>query len=105
MAGPRSVPCSVNSVFVFAPNSQIRMCTLNCLGTWHDSTIADYKIYDKLERIYEQGGEKIVVVAAFKIQSRDFRRDFLIKSLQQDPIGDVNGVLANCDATSVGQLS
>ena len=67
--------------------------------------MTDYGIYDKLEHIYKRGGGKIVVDAAFKIVSKEIKRDFLIKSSQQDPIGDANGVLVNRDATSVRQLS
>ena len=67
--------------------------------------MADYGIYERLDSIYTRCGGKIVVDLAFKIQSREIRRDFLIKSSQQDPIGDANGVAVNWDATSVRQLS
>ena len=57
----------VNSVFVFAPDGLIRMCTINCPGTWHDSQIADYGVYDKMEEVYNNYGAKIVVDSAFNV--------------------------------------
>ena len=65
--------CFINSVFVFVPDGRIRMCVLNCPGTWHDSTMADYGIYDKLEEIYIQCGGNIVVDSAFKINSKEHK--------------------------------
>ena len=35
----------VNSVFVFAPDGCIRVCTLNAPGTFHDSTMTEYSIW------------------------------------------------------------
>ena len=54
----------VNSIFLFAPDGKIRICTINCPGSWHDSTQADYGVYNKLERIYNRTGGKIVVDSA-----------------------------------------
>ena len=42
----------VNSVFVFAPDGCIQICTLNAPGTFHDSTMAEYGIYEKMEGLY-----------------------------------------------------
>ena len=51
----------VNSVFVFAPDGGIRICTLNAPGTFHDSTMAEYSIYQKMEQLHEEYGVKVVV--------------------------------------------
>jgi hypothetical protein len=91
----------VNSVLLFAPDGRIRGCTLNCPGSWHDSTMADYGVYEKMERIYLEHGAKVVVDSAFGVGNREF----LIKSAQQDPIGGPAGVAVNRAATSVRQLS
>ena len=77
------------------------MCLLNAPGTFHDSTMADYGIYDKCEKMYERNGGKIVVDSAFKLQGKSF----MIQSSQSDPVGCPHGVLVNRAATSVRQLS
>ena len=38
----------VNCIFVFCPDSKIVLCLLNAPGTFHDSTMADYGMYDRL---------------------------------------------------------
>jgi hypothetical protein len=91
----------VNSVLLFAPDGKIRGCTLNCPGSWHDSTMADYGVYEKMERMYLEHGAKVVVDSAFGVGNREY----LIKSAQQDPIGGPAGVAVNRAATSVRQLS
>jgi hypothetical protein len=91
----------VNSVLLFAPDGRIRACTLNCPGSWHDSTMADYGVYDKMKAIYVAHGGKVVVDSAFGVGNREY----LIKSAQQDPIGGPAGVAINRAATSVRQLS
>lgn len=91
----------VNSVFVFAPDGRIRICTINAPGTFHDSTMADYGVYEKMETIYNSYGAKVVVDSAFNLQ----QKPFLIKSSQDDPVGDPDGVIVNRAATSVRQLS
>ena len=91
----------VNSVFVFAPDGRIRLTTINCPGTWHDSTMADYGIYSKLGDIHAEHNAAVVVDSAFNLANKDF----LIKSSQVDPVGDPHRVLLNRAATSVRQLS
>jgi hypothetical protein len=91
----------INSVFVFAADGKIRICSLNSPGTWHDSTIADYGVYNGLEEVFLQSNGKIVVDSAFKLENRRF----LLKSSQQDPIGAPRDVSVNRAATSVRQLS
>ena len=89
----------VNCVFVFSLDGQI--CTLNCPGSWHNSTVSEYGIYQKMEHsLYHLHGVNTCVDSAFKMGDRDF----LIKSLQQDPL-DNRGVQLNWVATSVCQLS
>ena len=91
----------INSVFVFAADGKIRICTLNSPGAWHDSTISDYGIYDALEEVFLQSNGKVVVDSAFKLENKPF----LLKSSQQDPIGTPQNVSRNRAATSVRQLS
>ena len=42
----------INCVFVFYPDRKIPLCLLNAPGTFHDSTMADYGIYQGLESTY-----------------------------------------------------
>ena len=91
---------NVNCVFVFSPDGKIRMCLLNAPGTFHDSTMADYGIYEGMEYIFDKYGAKVVVDSAFKIGNKDF----VIKSSQIDPL-DIDQLLINRAATSVRQLS
>jgi hypothetical protein len=98
----------VNSVFCFAPDGKIRCATINAPGSWHDSTQADYGVYDKLEKVYNLTGGKVVVDSAFGLQARNF----LIKSAQQDPAVPgateaeaKRAVELNRQATSMRQLS
>jgi hypothetical protein len=98
----------VNNVFCFAPDGKIRCATINCPGSWHDSTQADYGVYDKLEAVYNQYGGKVVVDSAFGLQARSF----LIKSAQQDPARPgataeeaLQELRLNRQATSLRQLS
>ncbi len=63
----------VSNVFVFAVDGTIRICGLNAPGSMHDSTIADYTgVYDKLERVYEATGGKVIVDSAFKLRNNPF---------------------------------
>ena len=87
-------------MFVFAADGRIRMCTINAPGTWHDSTIAEYGVYDKMEEVFNNHGGRVVVDSAFKLQGREY----LIKSSQQDP-DNANGIVLNRQATSLRQLS
>ena len=98
----------VNCIFCFAPDGRIRCATINCPGSWHDSTQADYGVYQKLERIYDRYQAKIVVDSAFSLQAKDY----LLKSGQQDPQPlnstreeEFRAVTLNRQATSLRQLS
>ena len=91
----------VNSVFVIVPDRCIRICTLNAPGTFHDSTMAEYGIYQKMEQLHYQYGVKVVVNSSFKISGKPY----LIQSLQDDPAGrGARSVTLNRAATSVRQL-
>mmetsp|Transcript_21055 Transcript_21055/g.58541 ORF Transcript_21055/g.58541 Transcript_21055/m.58541 type:complete len:322 (-) Transcript_21055:28-993(-) len=90
----------VNCVFVFCPDGRIRACTLNAPGCWHDSTQADYGMYQKMKEMYDQYRAKVVVDSAFNLSAKDF----LIKSSQLDPPSE-EGVVLNRAVTSVCQLS
>ena len=74
----------VSSVFVFAPDGRIRICILNAPGSWHDSQISDYGVYEKMEQLFNLYGAKIVVDSAFNLAANIY----MIKSSQQDPIGE-----------------
>ena len=90
----------INNIFVFACDGKIRISLQNCPGTFHDSTMSDYGVYDKMEQLYRSTGGKVVVDSAFKIPTGNF----LIKSSQTDPV-NARELLINRQATSVRQLS
>ena len=90
----------INCVFVFCPDGKIAICVLNAPGTYHDSTMADYGIYEGMEKIYELCGGKVVVDSAFKIADAEY----LVKSCQCDPF-DIDALRLNRQATSIRQLS
>ena len=92
---------NINSVFVFSPDGKIRICLVNAPGTFHDSTMADYGVYEKMEMIYDKFGAKVVVNSAFKISGS---KEYIIKSSQEDPT-DPEKLLINRAATSMRQLS
>ena len=71
-----------NSVFVFAPDGLIRRATVNCPGSWHDSTQADCGFHQKLKWMHVLHGARVVVDSASGLQTRNF----LIKLGQEDPI-------------------
>ena len=92
----------MNSVFVFAPDGYIRICTLNAPGTFRDSTMAEYGIYQKMEQLHEEYGVKVVVDSAFNLSGKPY----LIQSSQDDPAEDgARVVRLNRAVTSVQQLS
>jgi len=90
----------INSVLLFAPDGRIWACDLNAPGCWHDSTQAEYGIYNNMEQMYDLYGAKVVVDSAFNLS----KTDFLIKSSQLDPPSE-EGVVLNRAVTSVCQLS
>jgi hypothetical protein len=67
----------------------------------HDSTMAQYGVYRKLQELFKDYGATVVVDSAFS--QKDY--PFLIKSSQEDPVGEPEAVLAHQDATSIRQLS
>ena len=69
----------VNSVFAFGPDGRIRIATINAPGTWHDSNMADYGVYHKMEEVYNKYKAKVVIDSAFKLP----KADFLLKTAQQ----------------------
>ena len=91
----------MNSIFCFAPDGLIRIATINCPGSWHNSTQADCGVHRKLEGICNDHNAKIVVDSAFGLKDKQF----LIKSAQEDPQIDAWAVTLNRQATSLRQLS
>eukprot|EP00536_Pseudo-nitzschia_multiseries_P009850 jgi/Psemu1/67168/estExt_Genemark1.C_2860047 len=72
----------VNSVFLFCPDGRIQACVLICPGSWHDSTQAEYGLYEKMERMYELYKAKSVVDLTFRLSTNDC----LLRSSQYDPV-------------------
>eukprot|EP00536_Pseudo-nitzschia_multiseries_P015207 jgi/Psemu1/41637/gm1.41637_g len=78
----------------------IRITAFNCPGSWHDSTVADYGVYDQMQEMFDEYGAMLTVDAAFKVRLLNY----LIQSLQADQVG-AEALVLNCEATSVWQLS
>ena len=91
----------MNSVFVFAPDGKIKMAAINAPGCWHDSTIAQHGVYNRIEDVCKKHGGKVVVDSAFNVKNHS---DYLIRSSQTDPF-DAEAITVNRDATSVRQPS
>ncbi len=71
----------VTAVLCFAPDGTIPACYYNVPGCSHDSTVAEWgRLYDKLEKVYEETGLKFVIDSAFCTTNIPF----LIKSSQDD---------------------
>ena len=62
--------------------------------------MADYRVYEAMEKVFIATGGKVVVDSAFKIGTKEY----LIKSSQEDPL-DERLLLINRQATSIRQLS
>ena len=90
----------INCAFTFSVDGKIRVAVLNAPGNFHDSNIADYGLYEKLEFIYNRDGGQVVVDSAYKVGDAPF----LIKSSNIDPFNE-DEILINRDATSIRQLS
>ena len=92
----------VSSIFVFAPDGTIVICSINLPGNLHDSTIAEWgSVYKKLQAVYERSGGKCTVDSAFNCKKYG---KFLIKSSQSDPWSDdINDYIVNTEATSMRQ--
>ena len=92
----------INAVYVFAPDGRIRMCAINCPGSMHDSTMADYGVYRKMKAIHDSQKGKVLVDSAFSLKAAPY----IIKSSQsEDPQLGARGVLLNRQATSVRQFA
>ena len=90
----------INYAFTFSVDGKIRVAVLNAPGNFHDSNIADYGLYERLEFIYNRDGGQVVVDSAYKVGDAPF----LIKSSNIDPFNE-DEILINRDATSIRQLS
>eukprot|EP00536_Pseudo-nitzschia_multiseries_P003099 jgi/Psemu1/6958/gm1.6958_g len=91
-----------NSVFVFAADGRICICCYNCPGTWHDSTIADHGVYDKIEELFIKLEAMVCVDSVFRVATG--RHQCLVQSLQTD-LDTIEAILLNAEATSLCQLS
>jgi len=94
----------VNNIFLFSPDGRIRICVLNCPGSWHDSIMSEHGAYDKMQAVYDETGGQVVVDSVFKIMQGLDGKDMFIKSSQEDP-DDVENIIVHREATSVRQLS
>ena len=48
------------------------ICVLNVPGTFHNSKMADYRVYDAMERIYKEYGVKVVMDLKVNISKKYF---------------------------------
>ena len=84
----------VTNIFAFAPNGSIIACTLNALGTWHDSTLAHWgSMHSKLQKCWEEHHGKVLMDSAFASNMYEF----IIQSSQNVPIKE------GCQAMLLGQ--
>jgi len=92
----------VNCVFVFGADGKIRICVINAPGTFHDSSIAEYGVYQGLEKVFDCTGGRVVVDSAFRLQAKGF----LLRSAQTvKDEAPIETHLVNEAATSVRQMS
>ena len=67
----------VSNITVFVPNDRVIACALNALGSFHDSTVAEYgDLYTELEKVFNKTGSKYIIDSAFWSS----RYPFLVKS-------------------------
>lgn len=84
---------------MFWPDGKNYICLINAPGTFHDSTMSDYILYEAMERVYLAIGGKVVVDSAFNIYTGG---GFIIKLTQRDT-HDVQALFVNRDTTSIRQ--
>eukprot|EP00536_Pseudo-nitzschia_multiseries_P006087 jgi/Psemu1/14415/gm1.14415_g len=100
---PRIALCRHHqSTFIYLFNSGNKQALLNCCGVDHKvfSTIADYGIYDQVQKMFDEYGAMVTVDLAFKVRLTNY----LIQSLQSDPV-DTEALVLNREATLLWQLS
>ena len=85
---------------IFSLDGKIRLCLLNAPGTFHDSTMVDYGIYEGMETICNKYRAKVVIESTFKIGTKDF----VEKPAQENPT-DLEKLIINRSATSVRELN
>ena len=90
----------ISCAFAFSVDGKIWMSVLNAPGNFHDSTLADYGLYEPMEFLYDRDGGQVVVDSAFRVGAAPY----LIKSGHTDPF-DAAELIVNRDATSIRQLS
>eukprot|EP00536_Pseudo-nitzschia_multiseries_P013783 jgi/Psemu1/36387/gm1.36387_g len=93
----------MSSLFGFAPDGRIHITgAFNCPGSWHDSTIADYGLYDQMQEMFDdEYGAMLLVNAAFKVRLSNY----LIQSSQADQQVGAEALVLNREATLLWQLS
>ena len=57
----------VYGLFAFSPGAKIQIYVQNVSGTFHNSTMAGYRVYDTKEEFYNLYGVKVEVDSAFII--------------------------------------
>ena len=50
----------VNGVFVFALDGRICTCMLNCPGRLKDSSMSNFGVYERIERVFNTSGGSVV---------------------------------------------
>ena len=81
---------------MFSPDGKICLALLNAPGTFHDSIMSDYGVYQGLETVYNLCGGKVVVDSAFELDGANF----LVRSAQRDP-ANAGLLLLNQQDTSI----
>ena len=96
----------VSNLFLFSPNGKIRACYINAPGCLHDSTLANAgALYEKVDKLYERMGAKIVVDSAFQMDDRQSCYKSYQNNLDKKTGKQHQNSQLNKQATSVRQLS
>ena len=62
----------MSNLFLFSPDDKICACYINAFGCLHDSTLANAGgLYEKVDKLYERMGAKIVVDSTFQLDDRE----------------------------------
>ena len=88
----------ISSIYMFAPDGHIRICSLNSPGCWHDSHQSEYDVYATFKKVFDLYKAEAVVNLAFWSRGE---APYLIKSLHADYVGSMHSLLIGQAATSV----
>ena len=92
----------VNSVFLFAPDGPVHCCLVNAPGSMHPSSLADFRVHEKMSQVCNKHQAKVVVDLAFNQSGSPF----LITSSQEvDPVKTAANLSLSCKANLFTQLA